>query len=71
MNQNECMVPRHKGTLTDESIDKMKASGLWSMPHLKCKDCGATVTGILDYNKRPIPMDHIPSKSGKRRNTKS
>ena len=70
------MRRNHRGTLTDKSIDKMKASGLWAMPHLKCEDCGATVTGILDYNKHPIPTAHTiagtraPFKSGKRRKTK-
>jgi hypothetical protein len=60
---------KHRGTLTDASIEKMKASGLSLMSGLTCAECSATVTGILDFRNVPIPLDHVVAGTQKKYNS--
>jgi hypothetical protein len=63
------MARTHCGELTPESKEEMLQSGSFYKARLKCI-CGATVTGRLDMNKLPKPLDHtiarMPRKTAKR-----
>jgi hypothetical protein len=60
----------HRGELTQESKDEMLQSGCFYKARLQCI-CGATVTGVLDLNKQPRPLEHtiakMPSNAARRR----
>jgi hypothetical protein len=59
----------HRGELSAESAEKMKAAPGLYLNGLTCKQCGAWVMGTRDLNDYPIPVRHVIAGTRKKDNS--